>query len=154
MVTHLNTGCPRGVMVKAMHSGIVVREFVLQSRNYDHLRTNTLGKGLNPLILPAMYHYCSSRRMALALNNLKRVDMPLNKETKSNHLSTEHVYCCLTVYFASHRIHSRGSSGVLANVLDCDISLSEFELKSLYYIHLRTNTFVKFINYPLLLWVR
>ena len=26
-------------------------------------------------------HYCSSRRMALALNNLKRVDMPLNKET-------------------------------------------------------------------------
>ena len=27
-------------------------------------------------------NYCSSRRMALALNNLKRVDMPLNKETK------------------------------------------------------------------------
>ena len=27
---------------------------------------------------------CSSRRMALALNNLKRVDMPLNKETKPN----------------------------------------------------------------------
>ena len=25
---------------------------------------------------------CSPRRMALALNNLKRVDMPLNKETK------------------------------------------------------------------------
>ena len=44
--------CPRGVMVKAMHCGIVVREFVLQSRYYVHFRTNTLGKGMNPLILP------------------------------------------------------------------------------------------------------
>ena len=47
-------GCPRGVMVKAMDCGIVVREFVLQSRYYVHFRTNTLGKGMNPLILPAM----------------------------------------------------------------------------------------------------
>ena len=45
-------GCPRGVMVKAMHCGIVVREFVLQSRYYVHFRANTLGKGMNPLILP------------------------------------------------------------------------------------------------------
>ena len=46
------TGCPRGVMVKAMNCGIVVREFVLQSRYYVHFRANTLGKGMNPLILP------------------------------------------------------------------------------------------------------
>ena len=39
-------------MVKAMHCGIVVREFVLQSRYYVHFRANTLGKGMNPLILP------------------------------------------------------------------------------------------------------
>ena len=45
-------GCPRGVMVKAMHCGIVVREFVLQSRYYVHFWANTLGKGMNPLILP------------------------------------------------------------------------------------------------------
>ena len=45
-------GCPRGVMVKAMNCGIVVREFVLQSRYYVHFRANTLGKGRNPLILP------------------------------------------------------------------------------------------------------
>ena len=44
--------CPRGVMVKAMNYGIVVREFVLQSRCYVHFRANTLGKGMNPLILP------------------------------------------------------------------------------------------------------
>ena len=47
-------GCPRGVMVKAMDCGIVVSEFVLQSRYYVHFRANTLRKGMNPLILPAM----------------------------------------------------------------------------------------------------
>ena len=41
-------------MVKAVDCGIVVREFVLQSRYYVHFRANTLGKGKNPLILPAM----------------------------------------------------------------------------------------------------
>ena len=46
--------CPRGVIVKAMDCGIVVREFVLQSRYYVHFRVNTLGKAMNPLILPAM----------------------------------------------------------------------------------------------------
>ena len=46
--------CPRGVMVKAMNCGIVVSEFVLQSRYYVHFRANTLGKGMNPLILPAI----------------------------------------------------------------------------------------------------
>ena len=50
----ITRGCPRGVMVKAMACGIVVREFVLQSRYYVHFRANTLGKGMNPLILPAM----------------------------------------------------------------------------------------------------
>ena len=48
----ISKGCPRGVMVKAMNCGIVVREFVLQSRYYVHFRANTLGKGMNPLILP------------------------------------------------------------------------------------------------------
>ena len=47
-------GYPRGVMVKALDCGIVVREFVLQSRYYVHFRENTLGKGKSPLILPAM----------------------------------------------------------------------------------------------------
>ena len=37
-----NMGCPRGVIVKAMDCGIVVREFVLQSRYYVHFRANTL----------------------------------------------------------------------------------------------------------------
>ena len=47
-------GCPRGIMVKAMKCGIVVCEFVLQSLYYVHFRANTLGKGMDPLILPAM----------------------------------------------------------------------------------------------------
>ena len=40
--------------VKAMDYGIVVGEFELQSRYYIHFRANTLGKGMNPLILPDM----------------------------------------------------------------------------------------------------
>ena len=47
-------GCPRGVMVKAMDCEIVVHEFVLQSSYYIHFQANTLGKGMNPLILPPM----------------------------------------------------------------------------------------------------
>ena len=40
--------------VNAMDCGIVVSEFVLQSRYYAHFQVNTLGKGMKPLILPAM----------------------------------------------------------------------------------------------------
>ena len=47
-------GGARSVMVKAMDCGIVVSEFVLQSRYYVHFRAYVLGKGMNPLILPAM----------------------------------------------------------------------------------------------------
>ena len=54
MYTLTDTGCPRGVLVKAMDCRIVVSEFLLQSRYYVHFRANTLGKGMNPLILPAM----------------------------------------------------------------------------------------------------
>ena len=46
--------CPCGVMVKAIDCGIVVSEFELQSCYYIHFWTNTLGKGMNPLILQAM----------------------------------------------------------------------------------------------------
>ena len=41
-------------MVKAMDCGIVISEFVLQSRYYIRFRANTFGKGMNPLILQAM----------------------------------------------------------------------------------------------------
>ena len=46
-------GHSRGVMVKALDYGIVVSEFELQPRYYVHFRTLTLGKGMNPIILPA-----------------------------------------------------------------------------------------------------
>ena len=47
-------GGPRGVMVKGIVCRIVVSEFVLQSRYYVHFQANNLGKGMNPLILPAI----------------------------------------------------------------------------------------------------
>ena len=42
------------VMVKALDCGIVVGEFELLSQYDVHFQTNTLGKGMDPLILPAM----------------------------------------------------------------------------------------------------
>ena len=41
-------------MVKVMDCGIVVSEFVLQSPYYVHFLANTLGKGMNSLVLLAM----------------------------------------------------------------------------------------------------
>ena len=41
-------------MVKALDYGIVVSKFKLQLHYYVHFRTNTLGKDMNPFILPAM----------------------------------------------------------------------------------------------------
>ena len=46
--------CPGGVMVKAMNCGIVDSEFVLQSRYYVDFRANTLGRSMNPVILPVV----------------------------------------------------------------------------------------------------
>ena len=90
-------GCPRGAMVKAMDCGIIVREFVLQSRYYVHFRANILG---------------SSRRMALALNNLKRVDMPLNKETKTKQptIIAHHVDPCSSLMKNAHGVQTTSES--------------------------------------------
>ena len=41
-------------MVKAVDSGIVAREFELQSPYYVHFRTNTLGKDMNPFLVAAL----------------------------------------------------------------------------------------------------
>ena len=40
--------------VKALDYGTVLSEFELQSRYNVHFRTNTLEKGMDPLILPTM----------------------------------------------------------------------------------------------------
>ena len=47
-------GVSRGISIETMDCKIVVSDFELQSRYYVHFRTNTLGKGMNPFILPAM----------------------------------------------------------------------------------------------------
>ena len=44
---------PRGAMMKALDSGIVVSEFELQSPYYVHFQTYAHGKGINPFILSA-----------------------------------------------------------------------------------------------------
>ena len=42
------------IIVKAMDCGIMINKFEVESRYYIHFGTNTLGKGMNPLILLAM----------------------------------------------------------------------------------------------------
>ena len=41
-------------MAKVLEYEIIVSMFEFQSRYYVHFWTNTLKKGMNPLILPAM----------------------------------------------------------------------------------------------------
>ena len=41
-------------MVKELDFEIVLRKFELQPRSYVHFRTNTIGKGMKPLILLSM----------------------------------------------------------------------------------------------------
>ena len=48
------TGCPRGVMAKAMECGTIVKECNLWLCYNVHFRANTLGKGMNALIHFAM----------------------------------------------------------------------------------------------------
>ncbi len=43
-----------GVGANMLDCDIVVSEFKFQLHYYIHFRANTLGKGMNPLILPAM----------------------------------------------------------------------------------------------------
>ena len=44
-------------MVKAIDCVIVVREFEFQSCYYVHFRANTLGKAMDPIILPVLYSH-------------------------------------------------------------------------------------------------
>ena len=59
--------CSCSEVANVMDWYIVIRKFGRQSR---HFWTNTLGKGMNSLILSSYeFPYCSSTRMAVALNN-------------------------------------------------------------------------------------
>ena len=67
---------PRGVEVNTLECNIIVREFELQSRYYAHFQTSFLGKVWTPLIpqLWVKYYHCSSsKRIAVALNNPRRL---------------------------------------------------------------------------------
>ena len=56
-------------MVEKMDCGMVASKFELQSRYYVHFRTNTLGKGMNPLILPVMSGFSTELIDMLSVKN-------------------------------------------------------------------------------------
>ena len=51
----------------------------------------------------------------------------------------------------------RVTRGIIVKLLDCGHRVTEFELQYRYYVHVRTNTFGKFIElpyFPSLVWFR
>ena len=74
--------------------------------------------------------------MALALNNLKRVDMPLNKETKSIHINM-YAYSHMSVNVALNLLLG-WFRGIVANELDCEVIIYEFKPQLCYYVLLYT----------------
>ena len=71
-----------------MDSRFIVSEFKLQSCYYFHFQTNTLRKGMNPLILSAMgwitpLLFFQKKRMALAWNNLQKQRNQTNHKLSS-----------------------------------------------------------------------
>ena len=51
----ISGACPHGVMTTVMYCGFIASEFKNSNRAITFIfMTNTLGKGMNPLILPAM----------------------------------------------------------------------------------------------------
>ena len=59
----------------------------------------------------------------------------------ANSKVNNHVSCC-----TEYKYMISEDRGVVANVLDCDIVVSEFALQSYYYIHFQTNTLEKYMN--------
>ena len=69
----IQEGSLYGVVANMLNCDIVVSEFNIQLHSL--LGYNTLVKGMNSLITQLWfksYHYCSSTRIALTLNNQKR----------------------------------------------------------------------------------
>ena len=76
-----------GVVANVLNCDIVVSEFELQSCFYVYIRTNTIGKYMNPIVLsaigeivPLLFFYKNSLDFKLPA----KFGMPLNKETKTN----------------------------------------------------------------------
>ena len=78
-------------MINELDCSLKVSKFKLEWHSYIHFLTNTLGKGMKPLILPAMiqivlqlFFYKDDFGINLCgLFKPTKVDMPLNKRTKT-----------------------------------------------------------------------
>ena len=73
-------GSSRGVVAKVLDCNIVASEFELQSSYYVHLRTNTLGKDMNLLILLAMGILLSLFKDSFGIRLPTKVDIALKKK--------------------------------------------------------------------------
>ena len=74
-------------MDKMLDCSLEISEFELQSRYCIHFGTNTLGKSIEPSYLLAMGWIVALLflyKKGFGIELLTKVDLPLNKESKSN----------------------------------------------------------------------
>ena len=109
----------RGVVANLLDYDIIVSKFELQSSQYIHFRTNTLGSILNPLIPSDMDLIVSLLCFymdGLGIEESTMVDKLLNKENKYNRNSDE--ILTISTYFKPPQ---KGGymSGVKWHALEC-----------------------------------
>ena len=73
----------RGVMANVLDCDMVINEFKLQSRNYDHFQTRTIGEKHEPslslLAMGQIKPLLSLYKDCLGIKSPKKVYIPLNK---------------------------------------------------------------------------
>ena len=93
-----------GVMANVLDCDILVSEFELQSRYYVYFRINTLGKGMSPLIFPAMGKIVSLLfiyKDSFGIKQPTNAHIPVNKERKDLSIS---ICSYLSIYLSIYSI--------------------------------------------------
>ena len=107
-------------LIPLLDCNLKVSEFKLQLCYYIHFWTNTLGKGMNPLILLDCNFKVSELKLQL----------------------------CYYIHFWTNTL-GKGMNPLIP-LLDCNLKVSEFKLQLCYYIHFWINTLEKGTRNPTL----
>ena len=125
-------------------SAICERWFDLQWRKSRYTLLMTLNE-----VETAIQRFCISHTVLTGFSWQFKIIIKFLSSWIKLHL----IYFCM-IKWDKMRIHTSCSyvstlgGCVEANVLNCDIVVSEFELQSCYYVHFRTNALPKGINPP------
>ena len=146
-------------MVKAMDYGIVVSEFIPESRYYVHLWL-FLHFMVNAHFLfvfvwgVIIYTYLSMEvNYGNKFDSMKKIEKQsiLNADWMVMILFSIYIFSSPINLIKNIHLYPRGyPCGVMVKAMDYGIIVSEFELQSRYYVHFRANSLMKGMN-PLFL---